>query len=265
MRAEGVGTPDRGRQKPACALYGRVRRRHIGSIKDRPAVDLHDRVMKLDQLQLLVMIDLARLELPQGRRARVVLAEVARGVDAARQLGVIGVGAAHCIGREPRAVGEQHPHVLRKRLAHRIAQLHEIGKDDFAGRLREADIPRGGYGIGALIVGNRVGEQNLTVLGDFDVTAGDRQGQLFVVLDLIGAKQDRGVFVVVGTAAKGELGGRWNCRAHHHQHTEEAPHEPRSDAAATRVERPPISHLPDGAASRRRKSGSLRSASRPPT
>ena len=120
--------------------------------------------MKLDQLQLLVMIDLARLELPQGRRARVVLAEVARGVDAAHQLGVIVVGAAHCISRQPRAVGEQHPHVLCKPLAHRIAQLHEIGKDDFAGRLREADISRGGHRIGALIVGNRVGEQNLTVL-----------------------------------------------------------------------------------------------------
>ena len=52
------------------------------------------------------------------------------------------------------------------------------------------------------------------------MTAGDRQGQLFVVLDLVGAKQNGGVFVVMGTAAKGDFGGRWNCRAHDHEHTE---------------------------------------------
>ena len=70
-------------------------------------------------------------------------------------------------------------------------QLDEIGEDHVAGRLQQADMARGGDGIGALIVGDGVGEQHLVVLGDLDMTFGDDEAELVVVLHLVGAEQHR--------------------------------------------------------------------------
>ena len=96
------------------------------------------------------------------------------------------------------------------------------------------------------------------------MAAGDRQGELLVVVDFIGAKQDRRVFVLLGAAAKGEFGPKRLCTLNRTRTAIEAPDEPISDSRGNRSTGRAISHLPDGAASRRRKSGSRRSASRPP-
>ena len=89
-----------------------------------------------------------------------------------------------------------------------VAQLHVVGKHDLAGGLGEADIARCRNGVGALVVGDRVGEQNLAVLRDFDVSAGNRQREILVVLDLVGADGDRGVRILLLRRASPRAGRR---------------------------------------------------------
>src|SRR4051794_87747 len=234
MGAEGVRAPERGRKKAAGALYRRIRHREVGCVEDRPAVDLHDRVAKLDELLLLVVVDLASLQLPYRWRAWVVPAEVAGGVYSPLQLGAVPVGAARGIGRQSRAVIEQHPHILCERVIHRIAQLDEIGKDDLSGRLRKADIAGGGNGVRPLVVRDGIGEKYLSALGNLDVAARNRQRELVVVLDLVGAEDDRRVSILGRPAADRNLGpggakGADNDQGRH----QEAPKPPRSAPHAT--------------------------------
>ena len=202
MEADIVGVADAGHQKAAGPLHRWVRGGNIGRVKHRPAVELERRVAELEQLLLLVVVDLARLELPQRRCARVVLAQIARGVHAARQFGPIAAEPPRRVCRETRAVREQHAHVLREPGIHRVAQLHEIGEDDLAGRLHQADIAGSGDRAGALVVADRVGEQDLAALRDLDMPLRDGQPELLVVFDLVGLKEDRRV--PVGLVAPAE-------------------------------------------------------------
>jgi hypothetical protein len=67
----------------------------------------------------------------------------------------------------------------------------------------------GGNRVGALVVADRVGEQNLAALRDLDMAFGDGQRQLIVVLDLVGLEGDGRVLVLVSLAADGELREAW--------------------------------------------------------
>ncbi len=62
--------------------------------------------------------------------------------------------------------------------------------------------------VGALVIGDGVGEQGLAVLADFDIAAGNDQRQLVGVLDLVGAEHDRGVGVLLRTRPLEQLGAQ---------------------------------------------------------
>ena len=59
--------------------------------------------------------------------------------------------------------------------------------------------------VGALVVGHRVGEQDLAALRYFDVALGDGERQLIVVLDLVGLEDDRRVLVLSSVALARKL------------------------------------------------------------
>ena len=263
MHAGRIGTSDPRGEKAAGALHRWVGHRDIGSIKHRPPADLHRGVAHLDQPELLVVVDLLRDKLPGRRRARVVLAQVARRIDGAPQLGPVVVGQARGIAGQARTVGEQHPHILGKSVAHRVAQLEVIGKQDLAGRLRQADVSRSRDRVGALVVGDRIGEQHVAVLRHFDMPAGDRQPEIVVVLDLVGAQDDRGIPILLSNFGRCRAGRRRDRRCSRRRSTR-APHrdqEPPRHAMAMfrcRRSRPgpaAITRLPDAARSRRQRSG----------
>ena len=109
-------------------------------------------------------------------------------------------------------IREQHAHILGEPLVHRIAQLHVVGKHDLAGGLGKADIARCRNGVGALVVGDRIGEQYLAVLRDFDVPAGNRQREILVVLDLVGADSDRGIRICFPPRVTASWASGRNCR-----------------------------------------------------
>ena len=64
-------------------------------------MELRDGNIELTPGQLLVMVNFTRLELPRWRRTGIMLAKVARRVDAPPQLCPIAVRAARGVGCEP--------------------------------------------------------------------------------------------------------------------------------------------------------------------
>ena len=46
-------------------------------------------------------------------------------------------------------------------------------------------MPRGGDRVGALVIADLIGEQDLAALRDLDMALGDREAELVVVLDLV--------------------------------------------------------------------------------
>jgi len=129
----------------------------------------------------------------------------------------VAVGATRRIGGEPRPIGHQHPHILCEAGVHRIAQFHEIGEYDLAGRQQQTDMPGGADRVALLVVADRVGQHDLSALRDFDVSSGDDQGQLVVVLDFVGLKDNRSVLVDL-LAPDAHLGAGRRRRRRHHQH-----------------------------------------------
>ena len=63
--------------------------------------------------------------------------------------------------------------------------------------------PDGGDGVGALIVGDGVGEQDLIVLAQLDMALGDCQSEILVVLQLVGGDEHRRVLAAAGATLLG--------------------------------------------------------------
>ena len=70
-------------------------------------------------------------------------------------------------------------------------QFHEIGEHDIAGGLHQADMARGGDRVGALVISDRVGKQDLVALADLDIALGDGHAQILVVLHFVGGEEQR--------------------------------------------------------------------------
>ncbi len=234
MEPDRVRVAETRHQKAAGALDRRLRLGKIGRVEHRPAIDLQHHVAKFDQLELLVVADFAGPQLPGRRGAGVVLAQIAGRVDAAPQFEAVAVGAPRGVGGKPRAVGEQHPHILRECVVHRIPQFHEIGEHDLAGRQQQADMAGSGDGVAALAVAHRIGEQDLAPLRDLDMPLGDGQRQPLVILDLVGLEDDRRVLVLFRTADVELRQCRQGAEQQHRRRAKKA--EPRAPA-----DRPPSS------------------------
>src|SRR5438045_5479846 len=67
-------------------------------------------------------------------------------------------------------------------------------------------MPRGGDCVGALVIADLVGQQDLSALRDLDMALGDCEAELVVVLHLVGLEQDRRAALPVTAGRK--LGSR---------------------------------------------------------
>src|SRR5215469_13774548 len=85
-------------------------------------------------------------------------------------------------------------------------QLDEIAEENVAVGLEQAHMARGGNRVGALVVGDGVGEKNLIPLAQLDTALGDDQPEIFVVLYLVGAEQDGCLLALRGTPDAADSG-----------------------------------------------------------
>src|SRR6185437_8337654 len=76
IAVRGIMAEDR-RQEAAGTLHRRIGMREIGRPEDRDALDLHDRVVILDDLQFLIVDRVLGLDLPDRWRGRIGGAELA--------------------------------------------------------------------------------------------------------------------------------------------------------------------------------------------
>ena len=96
-------------QQAALALHRRVGRRHERHIGDRHAEELDARVLEIHHLLALIVDDPRRLDLPERRLLRIVLARLAGGVDAVLEDRVIARAAVGARGGNARIVGGLEP------------------------------------------------------------------------------------------------------------------------------------------------------------
>ena len=131
------------------------------------------------------------LDLPQRRARGIFGARGARGVDALAQdlLGVL-LDAVGAIGRQPRIVLHQHAEVVEDAFLHVVGDVGIAGELGVAVGLQQRHVAGRGDALGALVVGDDVGLDDLALAQDFDIAAGDEDAEALVVADLVGDHPD---------------------------------------------------------------------------
>ena len=120
-----------------------------------------------------------------------VLAQVAGGIDNARQLVDLPLGAPRAVGRQPAVLGQYRPHVAQHAVLHVLGQFGVVGEQHLAVRLEQRDIALGGRHAGVAVERDAVGAQHMVVLPGLDMALGDHQRILAIVLHRIGGEGDR--------------------------------------------------------------------------
>jgi hypothetical protein len=130
-----------------------------------------------------------RLELPQRRGLRVVLAQLAGAVDHLGELAAPVGGHPAAGGGEPRAVGEQHAEAAHGAALEIAGELGVVGEHHLARRLEHGDVARRGDHVAALVVRQGVGAQHPLAAGELDRAGGGDDAEPVVVDDLVGKQQ----------------------------------------------------------------------------
>src|SRR5690606_20345700 len=126
-----------------------------------------------------------RRKAPKWRRAAV---GAAGGEFRLGELGDIAFAAGRAGGSNAGVVLGDDAQLLHEAIPEVVAQGVAIGADDVAVRLLQDNVADGGQGVGPLVVGNLVGGQDVVVVIDLDVTAGDNVVAAIVVDQLIALK-----------------------------------------------------------------------------
>ena len=175
-----------GRHQPAgLALHRRVRHGKIRHPQQRNAQHFQPGVLEIDHLLQLVVDDADRLDLPFRRFSRVVLARLARGIDAALKHRVIAARAFRQRRGEPGLVRRFQPQRIHETVAELVVEIEDLPVDDLAVRLDQAHVAFRLQALRLLVVGDLVGLERGAVV--IDLHAADRRNPLIgiVVMDLV--------------------------------------------------------------------------------
>ena len=194
------GQTEKGREDTGLALDGRIRLRQVGRVEDRDAGDLQPGVFELDDLLVLIVDHLDRLDLPQWRSARVLLADVAGRVHRFVQFGSDAIGTARAGGGEAPAIGEDGAEVLDDPVLQVAGDLQVLREVDIARGRKHGNVPRSGHQVFLLVVGDGVCEEDIVAARGLDVAAGAGDAEFPVVGHFIRGEQDRSV-------VRGQIGG----------------------------------------------------------
>jgi hypothetical protein len=181
--AEAVGRARRydRHQEAGLALHAGIGRGEIGEVRQRDAEELDPGVLEVHHLVGLVVNDADRLDLPQRRLERIVLAGFAGGVDATREHRVVGAGAFGARGRHPRVVDRLEAQRIDEAVAEVVGEIELLAVADLAVGFGEPRVAFGMQALGALVVDHLVGFDRRAVVVDLDV-AGRRHEIVGVVI-----------------------------------------------------------------------------------
>ncbi len=167
--AELLGVAVLGHQEAAFALHRRIGMLEVGHVEDRLAEYLEVRILVGDRRGRLIVDDLGSADAPQRRNAVLALTGRERAL---RELGNVTLAALGTLGRNARVIAGDDRQRLHEAVAEIVGQRVAVGADDVAVDVLELDVARGGERVGALVVDDLVGRQDVVVIEDFDVAAG---------------------------------------------------------------------------------------------
>jgi hypothetical protein len=183
----------RRKQKTALALDGRIGRRHERHPSQRHAEELDARVFEIEHLLGLIVNDPRRLDLPQRRLCRIVLARLAGGIDAVLQHRGIARRAIGALRGKARVVGGLETERIDEAVTVVVGEIDDLAVGDLAVGLGQPDVALREQALGLLIVGDLVGLDGRAVVIDLHIA--DRRHAVVgvVVFDLGGLNQHRPV------------------------------------------------------------------------
>ena len=217
-------------QQAAATLDRRIDVPEIWHVADRNAVHLQHGILVFDLLVLEILHRRKCADLPERRLGRVLGAEIAGGVHHARHLVDLPLGAPRAVGGQPAILRENGPHVAHHTVLHVLRELGIVGEQHLAVRFEQRNVPLGRGNAGIAVERDAVGPQHVLVLPGLDMTLGDHQRVLAVILHGIGGEGDRRIAVALrlrrGIDERAQLrprGVRQRRRQEHgqRQHTQE--------------------------------------------
>ena len=224
-------------EEPGLAFHRRIGRREVGPVEQREAKHLEAGILEVDHLLGGVVDDAGCAHLPTRRLARIVLARLAGGVDAALEHRVAAVLPLGSRRGEAGPVGAFELQAVDEAVAELVCQIDDLAVHDLAVGFGEARIAFGAHALGVLLVDDLVGLQRGALVIDLDVADGEDAVVGVVVLQFVRAHEHLRVRVILaavdcrrcgwdfryrrnadpGRIDFGKLGGR---RAHAPRHAE---------------------------------------------
>ena len=167
----------------------RVGHRKVRPVEHREAERFETCVLEIDHPFGFVVDDAGRADLPARRLVRVVLARLARRIDAALERRVAAARALRARRRETRLVGGLELERIDEAVTELVGQFDDLAVNDLAIRLGEARIAFRAHALGTLLVDDAVGLERGALVVDLDVA--DREDAVVdvVVLQFVRAHE----------------------------------------------------------------------------
>ncbi len=200
-------------QEAGLALHRGVGRGKVREIGERQPEELERGVLVIDHLLVLIVNDAGRLDLPENRLFRMVLAGFAGGIDAILEHRDVAVRAIGAGCREMGLVRGVHAQRIQEPVAEILGQLHGVGGQNLAVGLLQQHVALGAQRVRLAVEGHALRLQGGAVVIDLDV-ADRRDLVVLVVVDqLVGGHEHLLVGVRLGQLGVGEARRLRRCRA----------------------------------------------------